>query len=187
MIPSAQMLDLCLLDLPPGDIAEFGVLRGDTTIRLAECATALNRKLWAVDSFEGMGEPTEWDANPDGTQQYPKGRFKVITPEDLWNRLDPVSSGIHYECIKGFVPECLSKLGEVQLAFAYADLDHYQPTAELLEWLHNHIVPGGVILCDDWFPGKCRLASRAIHAFIGSHDYDVVFQEYRQIALRKPL
>jgi predicted O-methyltransferase YrrM len=187
LIPSQEMLDLIAETMPAsGDIAEFGVLRGGTTMRLAEIAKATQRKLWAVDSFEGMPEPGDEDADGDGVQSYPKGRFAGFTPEMLWNRLFPTNeASIPYECVKGWIPQCLDRLDGNRFAFVYVDLDHCDPTRKLLDWLVPRMVDGGIILCDDWFPGKDHLASVAIAEFYERADFDVIRTEYRQIAFRK--
>ena len=62
-----------------------------------------------------------------------------------------------------------------QFSFIYIDLDHHDPTAAALEWAWPRLAPGGILGFDDYFPGRERLASPPIDAFLD--------QQYRDLRL----
>lgn len=62
-----------------------------------------------------------------------------------------------------------------EICFAHIDLDHYQPTAETAQWCFERLVPGGVIVFDDYFPGRTILATPAIEEFLLRYGGDIEF------------
>lgn len=139
---------------PAGPRIEIGVFRGHTLRLIARHSG----ETIGVDSFEGMAEPTAHDF-VDGVTRYPKGRlaFPLVRVQA------EVPSA---KLIKGFVPGVLSEVPEGPYAFAHLDLDHYAPTKAALEWLDSRMMPGGVLLADDYFPDLDALASKAINEFL---------------------
>jgi O-methyltransferase len=61
---------------------------------------------------------------------------------------------------KGWIPEVLAELPEAPWSFVHVDVDLYQPTLDCLKYFFPRLVPGGVIVCDDYgspaFPGARR-------------------------------
>jgi len=136
-----------------GVTIELGVFRGET-LKLM-CQHRPDDPLIGIDTFAGMPEPGEHDI-VDGVSHYPKGRLAATMREA--QRAVPAA-----RLIAGTIPEVFGDLVIDQpIAFAHVDLDHYRPTLEALRWLWFRVRPGGVIACDDWFPGRDYLASRAI-------------------------
>lgn len=138
---------------PAGPRIEIGVFRGHTLRLIARH----HGETIGVDSFEGMAEPTEHDF-VDGVTRYPKGR--LACPMDRVRQ--EVPSAV---LIKGFVPEILADVPDGPFAFAHVDPDHYAPTVAALEWLDSRMMPGGVLVADDYFPNLDALASKAIKEF----------------------
>ena len=126
---------------------ELGVYKGET-LRLMEH----DGLLYGVDSFEGMPQESERDIH-HGYNQYPKGRFAT-----------PMFSTQKATLVKGWVPEILSSLPDVQWAFVHVDMDQYDSTYAALEWLFPRMMSGGIICCDDYVPNRHYLAGGAINA-----------------------
>lgn len=140
-----------LASAPPGPRIEFGVLYGDTLRQLANH----DGITIGVDSFAGMGEPTEHDYR-NGRCNYPKGWLSVDIRKVRSNLPD-------VNLIKGWVPQVLSDVPLHRFAFAHIDMDHYAPTRAAIEWLWDKMAPGGIMTCDDWFADNADiLAARAI-------------------------
>jgi len=134
---------------------EIGVLSGHSLAIIARHPGTT----YGVDSFEGMAEPSKYDI-VDGVNNYPKGRLSVP--------MSRVSSylaaqGVKASLVKGFVPEILGSLPQGPFAFVHLDIDHYEPTLAALDWLFPRMLPGGILLCDDWFENQDFLAARAIN------------------------
>lgn len=175
----------------PGDFAEVGVFQGALFKRLVAVAQVLKRTAHAFDSFEGMAEPTARDAG-----KYPKGalsvggkeRFRQIIQHSV-DRHRQLAHAAHqnvgalpgdirndaFALWDGYVPDCLTKCPVQQFSFIYIDLDHHDPTAAALEWAWPRLAPGGILGFDDYFPGRERLASPPIDAFLD--------QQYRDLRL----
>ena len=147
-----------------GEVIEIGIFRGDTFRRLADWSAETNRIAYGVDSFRGMAEPTERDG-----PNYPKGKlscggigwFRMMMKQ---HGTDPAA----FRLVAGWVPEVLDadELQGVQFSFALVDLDQYRPTFEALKWVWPRVQPGGVIICDDFFPGANQYASAAVHDYL---------------------
>lgn len=142
-----------LAEAPAGARIEFGVFKGAT---LAEIAKHGGKTI-GVDSFEGMAEPTERDMFKGG-QPYPKGR--LAAGMEYARRVAPKAV-----LVRGFVPDVLSEITDTGFAFAHLDMDQFAPTLAVLDWIAPRMVPGGVVVCDDWFAGRNVLAAGAINQF----------------------
>lgn len=154
----------------PGDFGEFGVFKGTIFKELVPIAKYQNKVVYGFDSFSGMGEPTEFDM-VDGIQEYPKGKLDTKGCGKLVQELENMGYERHkdYFLWEGFIPESLQKVSNIQFSFGYVDLDHYKPTILALEWLWDRLSINGIVLCDDYFPNRGCLASKAIDEFLNSY------------------
>ena len=144
-----------------GAFGEFGVHRGDALLQsILPVAKRYGRETYALDSFKGMPKPGEFDG-----EGYPEGKFNVGGDERLKKQIK--DGNFDCEVIAGFIPETLEKIpSETIFAFLHLDLDHYQPTKDVLEWWLNHSISGSIIICHDYNPkNTTTLASKALHEF----------------------
>jgi O-methyltransferase len=155
----ADLLHSTMARTQSGAVAEFGVLYGATFLPMARVAIDHGRKAYAVDSFQGMDEPTERDGG-----YYGKGALSVGGPEAFASLVAPLGGAV--EIIQGFVPQVLPRMEGERFAFVHLDLDQYAPTLDSLRWLSTRMVPGGCVVCHDWFRGKDILASGAISDWV---------------------
>lgn len=150
-----------------GFTAECGVLKGFSALLLAEVARHHDRAFtgagfYLMDSFEGLSFPNIKDATdirdlPDGSKQvitsHPPGHF--ASPRDVAAKT--LSEFPEVNLLKGWVPDVFAELPDVKWAFVHLDLDLYEPTLAGLEYFWPRLVPGGVIVNDDYnsenFPG----------------------------------
>jgi len=168
-----------------GDFAELGVWHGDTFVGLAQSPAASGRLVHAVDSFQGMTEPTQFDYGPDGKTQFPRGALSVGGSDAFRRR---VASLANVRVHEGWVPEVLDKIELPDgLAFAHLDLDQYEPTLAALRWAWQRMNPGGILCCHDWFPGRNYLASGAVCTFAAENNLPLAGESpSRHIWWRKP-
>lgn len=146
--------DALLAAAPLGPRIELGVFRGATLARIAQHEGLTI----GVDSFAGMAEPTDRDLL-DGRNHYPRGRLAVSSAS-------AAAAAPCAKLVQGWVPEVLGTLPSgLQFGFAHVDMDHYAPTLAALDWLWSRMLPGGIIVCDDWFEGRDVLAAGAIAEF----------------------
>lgn len=163
-----------------GDIVECGVGWGHSLFYLAVLAKEemRGRKLWGFDSFEGFPEPTEADRSPRSPR---KGEWKTspVAVQNFLidNGLDAHFVGTQVTLIKGFFDESLPKYRGEQIALLHLDGDLYESYRAPLNLLYERVVPGGVILFDEYlmtgqhyaFPG----AAKAIDEFFGERKHDI--------------
>ncbi|MGE4159268.1 MAG: TylF/MycF/NovP-related O-methyltransferase [Planctomycetota bacterium] len=162
-----------LLDLVKGragDIVECGVGYGHSLVLWSALAQLEHRKVWGFDSFEGFPEPHEKDKSPRNPQ---KGQFA----SDLKGVVKLLeSSGLGTEfvrsqvtLVKGFFSETVGKYTGSGIALLHIDADLYQSYLDVLSVLYDKVIPGGVIVFDEYmntyehykFPG----AKKAIDEF----------------------
>ncbi len=189
----------------PGDFAEVGVFQGALFKRIVAVAQVLHRKAHAFDSFVGMDEPTAMDAG-----KYPKGDLSSGGKEnfrrtilnsirqhrevslDADQQAGVATDAIHDDVFSlwdGYVPECLEKCPVENFAFIYIDLDHHDPTQQAIEWAWPRLVEGGLLGFDDYFPGRQKLASPPIDAFLDREHANLKLLHFdnNQIFIRKQL
>ncbi|MFJ9035460.1 TylF/MycF/NovP-related O-methyltransferase [Streptomyces sp. NPDC102406] len=160
----------------PGDIVECGVWRGGS---MQACAKTLlgcgatDRDLYLFDTYDGMTPPTDEDLRRDGTPAADilarHGKDKAIW---AYATLDDVKSGfasvpypaerIHY--VRGKVEETVPGEAPDKIAILRLDTDWYASTKHELDHLYDRLVPGGVLLIDDY--GYWQGSRQAVDEFL---------------------
>lgn len=168
-----------------GDIVECGVWRGGSMQAVAMTLRSLqstDRDLHLYDTYEGMTAPTEADVRiRDG-----RTAADLLAEHDLQERiwahatLDDVQQGmretdypaqrVHYHV--GPVEETIPDKAPEQIALLRLDTDWYESTKHELEHLYHRIVPGGVLVLDDY--GDWEGARRATDEFLATLDKPVL-------------
>lgn len=166
-----------------GDIVECGVWKGGSIGACLLTLIKLNKfdnKIWLYDTFEGMNEPTDFDLDINGNLAFDRMQNEDIENSWLWAKaeLDIVKKNINsYEYpkeniyyIKGPVEETLlTKQIPDKIALLRLDTDWYESTKIELEILYSRLVPGGVLIIDDYGHwGGCR---KAVDEFFGKMDF----------------
>ena len=149
----------------PGAVMEFGCFRGHTALHLAETMRSLgdSSKLYLFDSFEGLPESAapedaDWRAGDlAADHQEVVLRFRKFG---------------NVEVVKGFFADVLSGFPNVACKFAHVDADLYVSIREVSEWLLERIVPGGMVIYDDYGFASCEGARKAVdEAMQGRSDF----------------
>jgi hypothetical protein len=143
--------------LGSGDIAECGVFQGGTAHLLAQTAKDASVQpatLHLFDTFEGMPP----DAQPDRDYHAP-GDFANTSLEYVQQRLAKYPFAQFHP---GLVPETLSEVdSDARFSFVHLDMDLYRPTLDACRWFWPRIIPGGLIVFDDYGFYPYRNAARA--------------------------
>jgi hypothetical protein len=146
----------------PGAVIECGVWRGGSMHAAARAFDQVgdhSRDLYLFDTFEGMTEPTDKDVRFDG-----KSAVDMLSSQDKSARvwayasLEDVQAGfaevpypserVHY--VKGRIEDTVPDQAPEQIAILRLDTDWYESTAHELEHLYPRLVPGGVLMIDDY-------------------------------------
>ena len=67
---------------------------------------------------------------------------------------------------RGWIPERFDDVADRRFAFVHVDVDLEQPTRDSLAFFYPRLVPGGVLLCDDYGFVTCPGARRAFDEYI---------------------
>jgi O-methyltransferase len=128
-----------------GDILEVGVWRGGSGALLARAAqrASLRTRVFLCDTFRGLVKVSSRDSSyRDG--EYTASRAGV---DELLRRLglDGVT------VLEGVFPDdTAAALGNVRLRFCHVDVDVYESARDVLHWVWPRLVPGGVVVFDDY-------------------------------------
>ena len=148
----------------PGDFLEAGVCQGGAAVFLRALQVSFGqaeRRLWAVDSFQGLPKP---ESAPDlaggidfSESNAPKLAFSLEEVRDLFLRYDLLDERVVF--LQGWFAETLPGAPIGPLALLRVDADMYASTREVLENLYDRVSPGGFVIVDDYgsFP-FCRQA-----------------------------
>jgi len=155
-------LDLIRAENIPGDMIECGVWRGGGCIFMAGYLLAHNmsgRRVFVADSFEGLPVPTH---PSDGELDLSKARFPELAVS-----LDAVQGNFsvygleqpNVVFLKGWFKDTLPTAPVERIALLRLDGDLYESTMDILLALYDRVVPGGVVIVDDYnYIAACKQA-----------------------------
>ncbi len=141
----------------PGDFAECGVFTGGTARLLAGVLAKHpkpDRRLHLFDTFAGMPEGT--DASRD---YHSPGDFSDTSEGGVRQRLKDFGDLCSFHV--GTMPETFQEVPEETYSFVHVDVDIYPSALECCRWFWPRLVPGGVMVFDDYGFYPYRLAARA--------------------------
>ena len=163
-----------------GDFVECGVWRGGSTMAAIDTLLKANdksREIYLYDTYEGMSEPTEHDKVFTGTaadELMNSSDREDATSVWCYSALEEVQKNVgslkypaakvHY--IKGKVEDTIPQNIPQKIALLRLDTDWYESTAHELKYLYPLLVPGGVIIIDDY--GHWEGARKAVDEYIAS-------------------
>ena len=147
-----------------GDVVEFGTHKGNSASKLLALIPK-SKTLHVCDSFVGMPEPHVYD------NYCKKGDLGDTSAEEVRKRLDSISSEGDYKMHIGFVPPIPSSMEDIEkICFAYIDIDLYEAYHASLGFVLPRMVPGGLIVMDDYGAGTCEGATKAANEFVGANN-----------------
>ena len=157
-----------------GLVMEFGVYRGAT---LAAIARGDPRVAHGFDSFQGL--PEDW------THFQKKGRFSVAEVPQFAERNIELHVGLFADTLPGFLA---SHAGPAR--FVHIDSDLYSSAVTVLRALAGRIVPGTIILFDEYlnYPGWEQDEFRAFQEFVvqqgASYEYVGFASSHYSVAVK---
>lgn len=174
-----------LIQTKPGWIVECGIYRGFSFFSLGKfleifCMGDKTRKILGFDSFEGFSELTPEDGGEDSSVTRMKGGTNPSEYLDDFmqllalNNLDafaPWAERMHV--VKGdarqTIPDYVKEHPGLRISLLHIDIDIYEPVSVALENLYPLVVPGGVIVLDEYahqdWPGE----SSALENYFKKH------------------
>ena len=164
-----------------GAILECGVWRGGSMMLAASELIALGdtqREIYLCDTFEGMTPPSNHDCDwrgdsadqlltADAQSRDTSFMWCIASLEDVQHNL--TSTGYptdRLRFIKGPVETTLPAQAPAKIALLRLDTDWYESTLHELNVLYDRVVPGGIVIIDDY--GHWQGARKAVDEFIAS-------------------
>jgi len=162
-------------ELDAGLVAEFGVATGRTANHIARLLP--HKIVHGFDSFEGL--PEDW------TSRMPRGFFKR-------NALPPVRQNVdlHVGWFDKTLPEFKARHSNTPLQLLHIDSDLYSSAVTILNTLRHNIVPGTVIIFDEYinYPGweldEFRAWQEHVRAFGREYEYIGRVSRHQKVAIR---
>lgn len=136
-----------------GVIAEFGAYKGGNGYLFSKMRP--NQRVLLLDTWTGTP-----DCVTDGLDDCKPGSFNDAPLDDVKKSL---AGCTNIEYIQGEFRDNFKELQDTKFAFAFIDSDLYLSTKEVLQFLKGRIVPGGIIIIDDYNQKDCRGVKKAIH------------------------
>jgi hypothetical protein len=149
----------------PGEIVECGVFKGASLLRFAMFREMFGdtdaKRLIGFDTFGEFPVP-EYEPDKERREAFvEEAGAESISKEQLSGVFD--EKGIrNYDFVAGDVNDTLSEYlenhPELRISLLNIDVDVYGATKTILEQLYPRVVPGGVVLFDDYgkFPGETK-------------------------------
>jgi O-methyltransferase len=189
LISLSRGIDHIVQQRIPGDIVECGVWRGGSMLLVARKLARLKdtgRKLYLFDTFEGMSEPGSEDVSAvDNTPARDlMNAADKMAGDNVWcySSLDEVKANLgkagypleNIRFIKGKVEDTLPEPSIGQIALLRLDTDWYESTKHELETLYDKLVPGGILIIDDY--GHWSGSQKAVDEYIAAKKISIFLQ-----------
>ncbi len=144
----------------PGDIAECGVFHAAGSFIMLSATNGSDKKFFGFDSFEGLSEPGERDRISNETAF--KWRKHDLTSDEMvaMKNLDKFANRV--SLYRGWIPERFDEVNDRRFCLVHIDVDLYEPTKDALDFFVPRMVPGGMIICDDYGFETCPGARKAM-------------------------
>ena len=148
-----------------GDTVECGVYEGASSWLMLHNTRTHNRMHHIFDSFEGLSAPLPVDG-----AHWSKADLSA-DEATLHENLSEFKG--RYAAYKGWIPERFHEVADRQFAFVHIDVDLYEPTRDSLEFFYPRLVPGGVMLCDDYGFTNNPGANKAVDDFMQNKEEEL--------------
>lgn len=155
----------------PGDIAECGVFRAAGSYLMLSATASTPKRFYGFDSFEGLSEPGRADMI-DNAYAFKWKKHDLASKEDrALSNLSRFSDRV--TLFRGWIPEQFGEIEDKRFCLVHIDVDLYEPTRDSLEFFIPRLVPGGMIICDDYGFDTCPGAKRAMDEIADRHGLGV--------------
>jgi O-methyltransferase len=170
LLPHARLSHLADLatGLPTGAVVECGSYEGGSG---AVLAVASGRPTWLFDSWEGCPEPEPHDVDRHGIAAE-AGQF-AASHDRARQLIDTLWLDGQVRLVRGWFEDTLpaTKVDIGPIALLHIDADWYDSVRTCLEELAGQIVPGGVVVVDDY--GEWQGARKATDEWLDGRGIDL--------------
>jgi len=149
-----------------GDILEVGVWRGGTGCLLAQCCREhdIPGTVFLCDTFTGVVNAGDQDSAYVGGEHADTSLSTVL---DLVAGLNLEN----VEVLQGIFPESTgARIQDRRFRMCHIDVDVYESASHVFEWVWPRLVPGGVVVFDDYGFYSCGGVTRMVDRMRGESD-----------------
>jgi len=169
-----------------GDILEFGVYKGTSLVRLISFRDLLenqnSRKIIGFDAFGKFPNDLELESDKSFVENFEGAGGYGLTKEELDNHLQKKGTA-NYKLIEGNIletlPSFLLENPNLKIALLHIDVDVYEPSKIILELLWEKIIPGGILMLDDY--GTVEGETKAVDEFFKGQEINIHKMPYYHI------
>lgn len=145
-----ELVRLCKLT-ETAHSAELGVYKGGSLKLLAE--NFPDRSWFGFDTFKGL--PKEhWNEN----EVHQPGDFNDNSIDDVYNFINRPNVLL----VEGLFPETAKTFDFMKFSFVHVDFDFYEGARSAIEFFYPRLVPGGIMVFDDYLWENCPGVKRAL-------------------------
>ena len=166
LVQKVQILD------PRAAILEVGVWRGGTAGIMSQQLSNLNSTaiIYLADTFTGVAKAGANDNFYTGGEHSDTSQYIV---EDL---LKNKSEYRHYKILKGIFPEdTANKIDATeQFGLCHIDVDVYESAKDILEWVWDKLIPGGLVVFDDYGFHSCPGVTKLVDEYFSYPDRQII-------------
>jgi O-methyltransferase len=168
----------------PGDFVECGVWRGGSACVAARSLLHFGdrtRDLYLYDTYTGMVKPTERDVSASNVPAQARWEAQQADTHNEWcyaARADVEHNvratgypGDKLHFVEGKVEETIPAVAPERIALLRLDTDWYESTRHELRELYPRLVPGGILIIDDY--GAWKGAREATDEYFAENDQKV--------------
>lgn len=152
-----------IIERVPGDMAEFGIGQGGSSLFFARLAKKYGRRFLAVDSFQGLPPPTNQD-----NAYFLEGDYRSKPGEDNYDNFLKYKARFDVEdsltVLRGFFSEVQIPPEFEAFSFVHLDSDLYSSVYDSLSKVWPLLSVGGCLVVDDFFH-HCQGPARAVSDF----------------------
>lgn len=157
---------------PAAAVLEVGVWRGGTAGIMAQQLSNVKSKatLYLADTFSGVAKAGAHDSFYTGGEHSDTSQYIV---EDL---LKNKSKYPHFKILKGIFPDDTADKIPVseQFGLCHIDVDVYTSAKDILDWVWDKLIPGGVVVFDDYGFHSCTGVTKLVEEYFYHTDRQVI-------------
>ncbi len=153
-------------------ILEVGVWRGGTAGIMAQQLSNFNSKttLYLADTFKGVAKAGANDSF------YRGGEHNDTSEQIVEDLLKLKVKYPYYKILKGIFPEDTAHeiKAEEKFALCHIDVDVYDSAKDILEWVWDKLIPGGVVVFDDYGFHSCTGVTKLVEQYRNYIDRQII-------------
>ncbi len=127
-----------------GDILEVGTWRGGSGVLMGVAArlSGHTEPVWLCDTFTGIPRSSERDPN------YKGGEHSDCSADNVRKLAKTMNTSV--SLLEGIYPDVTGEKGPQVIKLAHIDVDVYESVKKVFEYIWPRMVPGGMVLFDDY-------------------------------------